>query len=156
VNARVGSSARPAAATSSAKQITSTPQRSLRVGGIPAEFPLDCGPSAQFLLVKNTLHLTQQLVAPRTNEAGIAKAVAPHLHDLEVLLDFAASAYNACSSRTTLGKVINAAIESRMEACHQSLVQIHTDIARLPHLPIPRITYLHQVIHEWWTARENE
>ncbi|KAH6903509.1 hypothetical protein BKA70DRAFT_1514516 [Coprinopsis sp. MPI-PUGE-AT-0042] len=157
LNTHVGLGAYTHASTSSAQHSYSASGMAPRACKMPeSDRAQDYIPCVQFLLVKNTLQLAKQLVAPHTtrNKTGIFKGVVPHLHDLEVLIDFCSSAYDACSGGTTIGKLIKAAIEARMEACNQSLSQLHADIAHLPRCPFPRIEYLHRVIHEWWTDNE--
>ncbi|KAH6884333.1 hypothetical protein BKA70DRAFT_140104 [Coprinopsis sp. MPI-PUGE-AT-0042] len=153
----VVSGASPLPSTSGARYAVSTS----RIPPGAERLPASCHeraqiPNAQFLIVRNTLQLTKQLMAPHTSKTGILGRLEPRLRDLEILVDFSSSAYDACGGRTTLWRLIRAAIETRMEKCNTSLTQLHTEIASLPHRSFPRIRYAHRVIYEWWTGNEPE
>ncbi|KAH6893722.1 hypothetical protein BKA70DRAFT_835333 [Coprinopsis sp. MPI-PUGE-AT-0042] len=112
--------------------------------------------SAEFVIAQNNLRFINKLVIPHGDQDGILKRVAPLLVDLERMISFASTAYNACRGGTTIGRVIRTNIEARMALCNRALEELHGQIERLAYRSFPQVQYAYRVVYEWWTTTEPE
>ncbi|KAH6884707.1 hypothetical protein BKA70DRAFT_137597 [Coprinopsis sp. MPI-PUGE-AT-0042] len=137
------------------------------IGALPPREPLDTSPqqsleehalSVEFVIAKSNLRSIKQLVIPHADQEGIFKRIVPFLADLETIISFASTAYDACHGATAMGKVIRANIEDRMTRCNTTLEELHDELGRLPYRSLPRRvqSYAYRVVYEWWTGNEPE
>ncbi|KAH6890076.1 hypothetical protein BKA70DRAFT_875311 [Coprinopsis sp. MPI-PUGE-AT-0042] len=137
------------------------------IGAFPPREPLETSTqqsleerplSVQFVIAKSNLRSIKQLVIPHADQEGIFKRIAPFLTDLETIISFASTAYDACHGTTAMGQVIRANIEDRMTRCNTTLEELHDELVHLPYRSFLRRlqSYAYRVVYEWWTGNEPE